>query len=55
MAFYIKFAKEVSVRNMIDEELIEKYKDHNIFIGDIVRTPKVKKVSKGKLHYRGGL
>ena len=36
---------------MIDEELIQKYCDHNIFIGDIIRAPKIKKVSKGKLYY----
>ena len=33
---------------MINEELIEKFQDHNIFIGDVIRAPKVKKVSKGK-------
>ena len=33
---------------MINEELVEKFQDHNIFIGDIIRAPKVKKVSKGK-------
>ena len=33
---------------MIEDELVEKFKDHNLFIGDIIRAPKVKKVSKGE-------
>ena len=33
---------------MIEEELVEKFKDYNIFIGNIIRAPKVKKVSKGE-------
>ena len=37
---------------MIEEELVEKFKDHNFFIGDIIRAPKVKKVSKGEHIFR---
>ena len=33
---------------MIEEELVEKFKDYNIFIGNIIRAPKVKKRSKGE-------
>ena len=51
MVAYSEFTQEVSDINMIDEELIQKYCDHNIFIGDIIRAPKIKKVSKGKLYY----
>ena len=35
---------------MMDEELLEKYKKCNIFIGDIFRTPKAVKEYKGKNH-----
>ena len=28
--------------------MVEKFKDYNIFIGNIIRAPKVKKVSKGE-------
>ena len=36
---------------MIDDKLVEKFQDYNIFIGDVIRTPKVKKVSKGEQQY----
>ena len=36
---------------MIDDKLVEKFQDYNIFIGDVIRTPKVKKVSKGEQKY----
>ena len=32
---------------VVDEELIEKYKNYNIFIGDIIRQPKVDNISAG--------
>ena len=34
---------------VIDEELVEKYKDYNIFIGDIIRNPKFRKISEGTI------
>ena len=36
---------------MIDDKLVETFQDYNIFIGDVIRTPKVKKVSKGEQQY----